>query len=141
MTRLRIVIGAAGLVVGLYGVLLLTQRAGDLVNVGVWLAGGVLTHDAVLAPIVIGICLIVAKVLPSKGHRTAAVVLVIFGSVSLVAIPVLGKFGAKSDNPTLLDRNYVLGWLLLAALIVSGTIIIEYLTYRRTRVASATEQN
>jgi hypothetical protein len=38
----------------------------------------------------------------------------------VVAVPVLGRFGARPDNPTLLDRPYVLGWLVLAALTLLG---------------------
>ncbi|MGY2874256.1 hypothetical protein ACVW00_001446 [Marmoricola sp. URHA0025 HA25] len=43
---------------------------------------------------------------------------VVLGTVTLVAIPVLGRFGARADNPTLLDRNYLLGWLVVATLTV-----------------------
>ena len=34
--------------------------------------------------------------------------------------PVLGRFGARADNPTLLDRDYLAGWLVLAALVAVG---------------------
>jgi hypothetical protein len=43
---------------------------------------------------------------------------VVLATVTVVAVPVLGRFGARADNPTLLDRNYVLGWLALATLTV-----------------------
>ena len=39
----------------------------------------------------------------------------------LWAIPVLGRFGARHDNPTLLDRNYVAGWALVAGLTLLAT--------------------
>ncbi len=39
----------------------------------------------------------------------AVVGCVVLGSVTLLAVPVLGRFGERSDNPTLLDRNYTAG--------------------------------
>ena len=36
---------------------------------------------------------------------------VVLGSLTLLAIPVLGRFGERPDNATLLDRNYTVGWL------------------------------
>ena len=45
-----------------------------------------------------------------RGGRAPAVAgLVVLGSVTLLAIPVLGRFGARADNPTLLDRHYGVG--------------------------------
>ena len=44
--------------------------------------------------------------------------LVVLATVTVTAIPVLGRFGARPDNLTILPRNYVLGWLVLAALVL-----------------------
>ena len=46
---------------------------------------------------------------PGGGRRSSC-----SARVTLVAVPVLGRFGARADNPTLLDRDYVAGWLVLA---------------------------
>jgi MYXO-CTERM domain-containing protein len=43
---------------------------------------------------------------------------VIWGSVTLLAIPVLGRFGARADNSTVLDRPYLLSWYVGTALTV-----------------------
>jgi hypothetical protein len=56
-----------------------------------------------------------------------AVALVVWGTVSLMAVPVLGRFGALSDNPTLLDRPYLSSWavgtaLVLAAVAAAGAV-------------------
>ena len=64
----------------------------------------------VLAPLTIGAA-VAARLLPrapaGRGRRSALVVL---RTVTVTAIPVLGPWGARPDNPTLLDRNYVAGW-------------------------------
>ena len=47
-------------------------------------------------------------------------------AVTIAAVPMLGRFGARSDNATLLDRNYLVGWLVLAAVttVVSGAVLL-----------------
>jgi hypothetical protein len=39
-----------------------------------------------------------------------------------MAVPVLGRWGANADNPTILDRNYTLGWLVVASLVLAGVV-------------------
>lgn len=118
MTRaasvIRAVLAIAGLAAAAYGVRLLLDQADPAV--GAWLLGGVLVHDAVLAPLVVGLCLLTARVVPRSWLPAVAGGFVVLGSLTLLAVPVLGRFGARPDNPTLLDRDYVTGWLLLAGL-------------------------
>jgi hypothetical protein len=120
--RFRWAVAAVGVAMGLYGGWLLGERPDDLLAIGTWLAGGVLLHDGVLAPLVIGICLVGARLLPDRFRASAVISLAVFGSLTLIAVPVLGRFGAKPDNPTLLDRNYLVGWLVFGALIVVGSL-------------------
>lgn len=128
MRGLRFALAAVGIACGSYGGWLLVERRDDLIAVGTWLIGGVLLHDAVVAPVVILMCLVGAYVLPSKLQREGAVGLVVFGSLTLIGIPVLGRFGAKADNATLLDRNYFLGWLLLGTLTLAGCALFAALS-------------
>lgn len=142
MKPTQLTIGMVGIVAGVYGVVLLMERPEDLLAVGTWLIGGVVLHDALLAPVVVGLCVVGARLLPSTLRAPAAVSLTIFGSLTLISIPVLGRFGAKADNPSLLDRNYVLGWLLLGALTFAGALLAGELTRRSAsaiRVGEDTE--
>ena len=112
----RILLAAGGSMVGLYGVFRLLELGWDnLVAAALWLAGGVVLHDAVLAPVTLAVCAVATVVLPARGRAPAAAALVVLGTVTLAAIPVLGRFGASADNPTLLDRDYTTGWLVVAA--------------------------
>jgi hypothetical protein len=118
MSPLRAVLLASGLLVGVVGAVELLAEGGDnLVAAVVWLAGGVVLHDAVLAPLVIAVATLGVLVLPPWARPAAAAATVVLGSLTLMALPVLGKFGARPDNPTLLDRPYLTGWLVLAALV------------------------
>jgi hypothetical protein len=119
----RVVLGAAGAAAASYGVvLLLRQEPGDLVDAALWLAGGVLVHDALLAPLTLLLVLVSTRVLPGRWWAAAAAVLVVVGSVTLLAVPVLGRFGAEPDNPTLLDRPYWTGWAVFATLVLVGAL-------------------
>ena len=57
--------------------------------------------------------------------------LVVLGTVTVTAIPVLGDFGARPDNLTLLPRNYVLGWFVFAALVLVVTVVAALRAPRR----------
>jgi hypothetical protein len=122
--RGRLAIGAVGLLVGLYGAYLLLSRqdTDQLVSTAIWLAAGVVLHDFVLAPLVLVVVLVGGRLVP-PGFRAAAVAgLVVLGTATLLAVPVLGRFGARPDNPSLLNRHYWVGWLVLAALVLVTTV-------------------
>jgi hypothetical protein len=107
------------------------------VGVAVWLAGGVVLHDLVLAPLVVLLGVALARVLPGAARGPVVVGAVVLGSVTLLAVPVLGRFGARPDNPTLLDRPYWAGWSLLAALtavaVATGVAVVRSRQRRRSR--------
>ena len=59
------------------------------------------------------------------------VVLVILVPVTLAGIPELGRFGARADNPTLLDRHYWLGWSVMVTLVVATVVVGTAIAGRR----------
>jgi hypothetical protein len=129
--RTRVALGALGVVVGLYGGWLVLSRGHDLLNLVLWLAGGVVLHDGVLALVVLAIGAIAVRLLPRSAKAPAVVGFVVLGSVTLLAVPVLGRFGARPDNPTLLDRDYTVGWLVLAGLVLVGVVAASLVGSRR----------
>ena len=131
---IRVVLGALGVAAASYGGWLLHDRGWDnFVAAATWLVVGVILHDGLLATLTILVCLVATRLLPSPARGPAAAGLVVLGSVMMLAIPVLGRFGARPDNPTLLDRNYAAGWVVLAALTVAGVLLATYAASRRTR--------
>ena len=129
--RTRVAIGALGVLAGLYGGWLVLSRGHDLLNLGLWLAAGVVLHDGVLALVVLAIGTVAVRLLPRPAKAPAVVGFVVLGSVTLLAVPVLGRFGARSDNPTLLDRDYTVGWLVLAGLVLVGVVTASLVGSRR----------
>ncbi len=125
------VVGAAGAAYGLY--LLLGQPLDRLVATVIWAAGGVVAHDAVLAPLVLALGVLAATRAPGWLRVPLVRLLVVVGPLTLVAVPVLGRFGARADNPTLLDRPYWAGYLGIVAVALALTAADALRRRRRSR--------
>ena len=127
--RTRLLLGVLGVAVAAYGAwLLLQEDLSALVDTAVWLAGGVVLHDFVLVPLTLLLGVALIRLLPANVRAPAAGGLVVLGTVTLMAVPVLGGWGANADNPTILDRNYAAGWLVVAGvttLVVVVTIVVR----------------
>jgi hypothetical protein len=137
-TAARLAVGAPGVLAGAYGgyLLLTRQDASDHVATAAWLVAGVVLHDGVLAPLSIALVGLGARLLPTAARAPVVVGLVVLGAVTLLAIPVLGRFGAKPDNPTLLDRAYGPGWAVLAGLCLLVVLLATALRVRASRHAT-----
>jgi hypothetical protein len=129
---LRLSIGALGLVAGLYGVWSLREvDLGDWWSLLVFLGGGVLVHDFVLAPAVVVLGVLAVHLAPAAWRAPMAVGLVVWGGLTIMAIPVLGRFGALADNPTLLDRPYLTSWAIGTAVVVAAVGLAGVVRARR----------
>jgi hypothetical protein len=142
-----VVVGVLLLVVG--GIVLLMDVAPK--NYGgllVWLAGALVLHDGILAPIIFGISLLLRR----AGKRIPfAVLLIIQGAVVVAAIvtlivyPEILKQGIGSANETLLPLNYGAGLIGLYAglTFVTAMVVLVYLRVRarrRVRVPGAEQR-
>lgn len=137
MSRERLargLLGVAGLLAGGYGVLLLLRLSGaDLLDVLLWMAAGLVVHDAVVAPLTVLAVLALRGVVPAAWRSPVVVGAVVLLTVTATAVPVLGRFGARPDNPTLLDRDYTAGWLLVAAVVLAGVLVAGVVSTMRRR--------
>jgi hypothetical protein len=122
--RTRLLLGALGVAVAAYGAwLLLQEDLSDLVDTAVWLAGGVVLHDFVLVPLTLLLGVALVRLLPANLRAPVAGGLIVLGTVTLMAVPVLGGWGANADNPTILDRNYAAGWLAVAGATILAVLV------------------
>jgi hypothetical protein len=128
--RFRLLVGAVGVVGAAYGAWLLLDQ--DYLAAAIWLVAGVVLHDFVLVPLTLGLGWVAARVVPPGWRSPLAVGLVVLGSVTLVAVPVLGGWGANTDNATILDRPYATGWFLVATLVLAGVVAGAVLSRRRS---------
>ncbi len=123
MRTIRAVMMVSGVGLAAFGVAMLVGN-GWSENVAIvwWLGGGVVLHDAILAPATIILGLVVMPLLPQWARVPVTVGTVVLGSVTLLAVPVLGRFGSRPGAPTLLDRNYVGGWFVFAGIVVVAVV-------------------
>jgi hypothetical protein len=136
--RTRLLLGAAGVAAGLYGAWRLLRLGSDtLLDALLFLAGGVVVHDAVVAPLTVALTVLGTRLLPRAARRQVTVGVVVLLTVTAGALPALLRLGARPDNPTLLDRNYLAGWLVLAALVLLATVAAGPLLRRTRRTPAA----
>lgn len=133
--RTRGVLLALGGALMLYGAWLLLSRQdpGQWLEVAIWLGAGVAAHDALLSGLVIGVCLVGSRLLPLAWRAPAVIALIVWGSLTIAAVPVLSGLGVRADNPTLLDRPYVATWWVLSAIVVLLVALAGLVRSRRPR--------
>lgn len=127
----------AGLGLGLFGTWsLLRLGISNLFWAVVWLAGGVIGHDGLITAASLALLTVGLRALPSWTRKPVGVGFVVVATVTVMAIPVLGSFGARPDNPSLLDRSYGVGWLVFAGIVVF-CVAAGCLAARRRELAAA----
>lgn len=130
--RARILLGAVGVPVGIYGAWLLLSRqdTGQIVDAGIWLGAGVLLHDFVLTAVVLVVAALGTRLLPASARTAATVGLIVLATVTLVAVPVLTGFGDGGERG-LQERPYVTAWLALAVLTLVVVVVASLVRARR----------
>ena len=124
MRAARGVAGVLGAVGAAYGLWLLAGLGPEQLGaVLVWVVGGIVAHDGLLAPAVVVLGVAAALNAPPAWRTPLLRTLVVLGPLTLVAVPVLGRFGARADNPTLLDRPYWLGYAAVVGLVVALVVL------------------
>lgn len=131
MRPVRASLAVAGTLLLAYGGWLLFHRLQwtpeFLLQTGAWLVAGPPLHDAVVAPIVTVVGLLLARRLPRPWRAAVSAGLITTGVLVLVGIPLLTRPRPAPLNPGLDDRDYLPGLLLyvgvLWALIIAGTAL------------------
>lgn len=124
----RLALGCVGVLVGAYGALLLLQQGlPNLLATLIWLAGGIVAHDFVWAPLVVLGAALGSRLTRPGARPFVTAALVVIATVTVSALPALGRFGAREDNSTLLDRNYAAGWVVLVGTVVLVTTVVGIL--------------
>ena len=124
MRVVRAVLALVGVGFGLWGVWQMREFELDqLLSTGSWLAGGILVHDAVLAPLTVALGVAASRLLPGRFRAAAGLAFLVWATLTVTFIPVLSGQGGKPDNDTILDRPYVLSWLVLTGVLTGAAVI------------------
>lgn len=117
---LRVLLATVGIAGVTYGVLRILEQSEDThpAQLGVWLLGALLVHDAIIAPVVIGVGAVLARFVPSRARAYLQAGLIAAGLVSVPGVILIEREG-KTASPALalLEQNYLLNLLVLLALI------------------------
>lgn len=108
-TAARVGLGAVGVAMLGFGVwnLLWHQSAqvGPAASVGGWLLGGVIVHDAIIAPLVFLACALAARHTGARVRRALVLFLLAGGSLVIVGLPDILRSG-DNPNPTVTPLDY-----------------------------------
>ena len=137
MTRLQWMLVATGTVLCSFGLLggILGDRT-DPVRVAVLIVLAAVTHDLLVVPVVLAAGLVLGRT-PEWAKAPLQGTLLIGAVVVLVSVPVLRRFGARADNPSLLPRDYPAGLAVTLGLVVlagAGLAVLRWV--RRRRISS-----
>ncbi|MEU4064612.1 hypothetical protein AB0F25_19715 [Streptomyces wedmorensis] len=132
---LRYGVGCLGLVLIGIGAWRVADQP-DPLGVVVWMAGAVVLHDGIVAPLVLAIGLLLVG-RPERGVLRGA--LVVAGSLVLIALPLLARPG-EPPNPSALPLPYGRNLaIVLAAVVVVAVAVI--LVRRRGRPQRSTDDD
>ncbi len=123
-------VGAACVIWGLHA---LQSRHVPLRDFGTWFIGGLVLHDAVLAPaLVIGGWLVVRRV-SDPWRRAVQVAAIVGGAVLLFGIPGLFGDGRDARDPSRLPNDYPRNVALVLALVAVVALSVALAGRRRRR--------
>lgn len=124
MTAIRVGLMAAGVAVGIYGVVLLLDNSTEvIIRIVAWALIGVLLHDAVFAPVCVALGFAGRRVLPHRWWTPVLVAALCSVVLVALAVPVYSKPGLHLDNLTVLDRNYQAGFWIALAVVWSAALL------------------
>lgn len=130
MTRLAL--GAIGIAAGLWGGWqLLDDGATALVSLGIWLVASIIVHDAILAPLTIGLTIVAAKFLPAPARMPAVIGFIVWGTCSIAFFAVITGQVGKTGNETIGNQPYTSAWLVFTAAVAIAAVATSIVRGRR----------
>lgn len=137
---LRVALGTAGIGLAGYGVLRIVQNptVTQPLGLGKWLIGGLILHDGLIAPVVIGVGWLLARLIPARALAFAQAGLVTAALISSIGVLLIWRQGKTSaPSLTLLQQNYTANLLiLLAGVAVATALSYAWLVLRSNRTNS-----
>ena len=135
MKAWRIILAAAGIALGAFGVLRLVSEIPtySLLVLGVWLAAALVIQDAILAPSVVGVGWLLRRYVPDRGRRYLQVALIMSALITVIAVPMIFLRGSQPAVKALLLRDYGFNLILIIAIIGVISLILYAVRVARDR--------
>jgi hypothetical protein len=127
MRTIRIAFALPGLAALAWGLVLAVQFALHSFRDGrsaiAFFIGGPILHDAVVAPFVGVVGLLISKWVGQRWRTPVRVGAAVSGVLTLIAVPAIWRTYAGQRNPGLDDRNYAAGLLVALAVVWVGVVV------------------
>jgi hypothetical protein len=128
-------VGWAVMAAGVGGALFDAARANPPA-LALWLAGSLVAHDFLIAPLVFAVGIAVRRAVPAWARALVQAGLIVTGAVSLYSIPLLGGFGRDPGNPSILPGSYGPALLVTLGVVWAGVGVLLAWAWRGRRRAS-----
>lgn len=98
-----------------------------------WVLGGLLSHDAILAPVAIVVGWLLTRLVPVAVRGGIQGTLAVAATVVVMAYPVLRAEGREPDNPSLLPLDYGKNLAIVIAIILVAGVALTFARAARRR--------
>jgi hypothetical protein len=115
-------IGWAAIAFGLLTVF--TSRGTRPPSFALWFLGLLVVHDAVVAPLVLGIGVVLGRRVRGRARTALCGALVLTGVLALVSWTQLRGYGLQPDNPSLMPNDYAAGLALVVGVVWAVTVVL-----------------
>ena len=129
---LAIVAGWALMIVAVIGAIR-DPLLGSSVSWIVWVLGVAVVHDAIVLPIVLGCGWLLGRFAPAVWRGPWRFALVVGAVLVLSTLPIARRWGARSDNPSILPLEVGRNLLVLLAGLALGALLASVAETWRTR--------
>lgn len=116
-----VAVGWAVMAIAVFG-LFRDPRLGSPTSWVSWILGAAILHDAVVLPIVLGVGWMLGRALPAAWRTPVRAAIVIGAVISLATFPIVRRYGARPDNPSILPLDVGRNLLVLLAVLAIGAI-------------------
>ena len=124
MKTIRATLLLLGVLCVVVGARFLLQRSHqEVISAAIWFTFPAVLSDLLLLPIAAAVGHVLTRALAPWARLPAQVAAVLIGTLLLIAAPYLGRPGLHQDNPTLLNRNYVAGYLVYVGIIAGAAAL------------------
>jgi hypothetical protein len=135
MKAWRIILAIGGIALGAFGIFRLATEIPlhNLLILAVWLVAGLIIHDAVMEPSVIGVGWLLRRYIPDRGRRYVQIALIMIVPVAVIAIPMIFLRGSQPMEKALLLRNYGVNLIMIIGIIAVIGLILYAVRVARDR--------